>query len=321
MKAAQIVAPRKFEIVEIEKPDISQAPPGSILVKVDKTAICGSDMPEFLYEASNYPLEPGVSVHECVGVVAETKSDQYKEGDEVLSLPDGRRGLAEYFTSNVDRTFPLPKFDRKEIILMSQPLGTVIWAFRKLGNLIDLDTVVMGQGPMGLLITHLLSNCGAKTIVAIDKLDYRLEAAKKMHATHNINVDAGDAIAAVHDITNGRMADLVFEVVGHQTETVNLCLDLVKRDGTILTFGVPDDDIYPFQFRKMFGKNIKLIGSVGPNVQRDFPLAIDMIAQGRINVEPMISHIIPLTEVQRGFDMAYHKTDNAIKIVFNHDGM
>ena len=321
MKAAQIVAPRKFEIVEIEKPDISQAPPGSILVKVDRTAICGSDMPEFLYEAPNYPLEPGVSVHECVGVVAETKSDQYKEGDEVLSLPDGRRGLAEYFTSNADRTFPLPKFDRKEIILMSQPLGTVIWAFRKLGNLIDLDTVVMGQGPMGLLITHLLSNCGAKTIVAIDKLDYRLEAAKKMHATHTLNVAAEDPTAAVGEITNGRMADLVFEVVGHQTETVNLCLDLVKRDGTILTFGVPDDDIYPFQFRKMFGKNIKLIGSVGPNVQRDFPLAIDMIAQGRINVEPMISHIIPLTEVQQGFDMAYHKTDNAIKIVFNHDGM
>lgn len=321
MKAAQIVAPRKFEIIEIEKPDISQAPAGSILVKVDRTAICGSDMPEFLYESSNYPLEPGVSVHECVGVVAETKSDRYKEGDEVLSLPDGRRGLAEYFTSNADRTFPLPKFARKEIILMSQPLGTVIWAFRKLGNLLDLDTVVMGQGPMGLLITHLLSNFGAKTIVAVDKLDYRLAASRKMHATHTINVAAEDPIAAVREITDGRMADLVFEVVGHQTETVNQCLDLVKRNGTILTFGVPDDDIYPFQFRKMFGKNVTLIGSVGPDVQRDFPLAIDMIAQGRIDVEPMISHIIPLTEVQRGFDMAYHKTDNAIKVVFNHDGV
>ena len=49
LKAAKIVAPRKFEIIEIEKPDISQAPAGSILVKVDRTAICGSDMPEFLY--------------------------------------------------------------------------------------------------------------------------------------------------------------------------------------------------------------------------------------------------------------------------------
>lgn len=321
MKAAQIVAPRKFEIVEIAKPDISKAPPGSILVKADRSAVCGSDMPVFLSEYPAYPLEPGLSAHECVGVVAETKSDQYKEGDEVLSLPDGARGLSEYFMSNANRTLPLPKFDRKEIILMSQPLGTVIWAFRKLGNLLDLDTVVMGQGPMGLLITHLLSNFGAKTIVAIDKLDYRLEASKKMHATHTINVDKENPVAVVREITNGKMADLVFEVVGHQTETVNQCLALVKRNGTILTFGVPDHDIYPFQFRTMFSKNVTLIGSVGPDVQRDFPLAIDMIAQGRINVEPMITHIIPLTEVQRGFDMAYHKTDNAIKIVFNHDGM
>jgi threonine dehydrogenase-like Zn-dependent dehydrogenase len=320
LKAAQIVAPRKFEIVEIEKPDISHAPSGSILVKVDRSAVCGSDMPVFLSEYPKYPLEPGLSAHECVGMVAETKSDRYKEGDEVLSLPDGSRGLSEYFTSNANRTLPLPKFDRKEIILMSQPLGTVIWAFRKLGNLLDLDTVVMGQGPMGLLITHLLSNLGAKTIVAIDKLDYRLEASRKMHATHTINVDKENPVTVVREITNGKMADLVFEVVGHQTETVNQCLALVKRNGTILTFGVPDHDIYPFQFRTLFNKNVTLIGSVGPDVQRDFPLAIDMIAQGRINVEPMITHIIPLAEVQRGFDMAYHKTDNAIKVVFNHDG-
>lgn len=317
MKAAQIVAPRKFEIVEIGKPDISYAPQGSILVKVEKAAICGSDMPAFTYErpASEYPLNPGVSIHECIGVVAETKSERYKEGDEVLALPENHNGLMEYFISHENRTVPLPKVEKKERILMGQPLGTVIWAFRKLGNLIGCDTVVMGQGPMGLLITHLLSNLGAKTVIALDKLDYRLEASMQMRATHTINVAKEDAVEAVREITHRGMADLVVEAVGHQTDTLNQCVDLVKRCGTILAFGVPDQEIYPFRFNASFFKNITLIGSVVPDIQNDYPLALDMIAQGRINVAPMITHQIPFAEVQRGFEMFLYKTDNAIKIV------
>lgn len=323
MKAAQIVAHQRFEIVDVEQPDIKKAPPDSVLVKVQKASICGSDMPFFTTKRSDseYPLPLGLPAHECVGVVSETTSNRYKEGDEVLSLPNGTRGLAAYFLSTTPRTVPLPKFERKELILMSQPLGTVICAFRKLGNLINLDTVVLGQGPMGLLIAHLLSNLGARTIIAMDKLDYRLAASKKMRATHTVNVTKDSPIEAVRDITGGRMADLVVEVVGHQTETINQCLDLLKRGGAILAFGVPDDEIYPIRFANLFSKNIKLIGSVGPDVQNDFPLAMDMIAQGRIDVSPMITHEIPLTQVQRGFEMALHKTDNAIKIVLNYDNI
>jgi len=323
LKAAQIVAPQRFDIVDIGNPDIKKAPPDSVLVRVQKASICGSDMPFFSIKRpdSEYPLPAGQPIHECVGVISGTTSKRYKEGDEVLSLPNGTRGLSEFFLSTAQRTVLLPKCDRKELILMSQPLGTVIWAFRKLGNLINLDTVVLGQGPMGLLITHLLSNLGAKTIIATDKLDYRLEASKKMQATHTINVTKDSAIEAVRDITGGRMADLAVEAVGHQTETVNQCLDLLKRGGTILAFGVPDDNIYPLRFANLFSLNIKLIGSVGADVQNDFPLAMDMIAQGRIDVSPIITHDIPFTQVQRGFEMAFHKTDNAIKIVLNYDNI
>ena len=141
---------------------------------------------------------------------------------------------------------------------MSQPLGTVIWACSKLGNLLNQDVVVMGQGPMGLLFTHLLSNLGAKTVIATDLVDFRLEAAKQMRATHTINAAEVDTVAAVERITDGRMADLVVEVVGHQTETINQCMDLVKRDGTILAFGVPDDADLPFRFRQLFQEEYPL---------------------------------------------------------------
>ena len=321
MKAAQIVAPRQIEMIDIDRPDISSDPEGVVLIKNHMNAICGTDMPSFVMEhpADAYPLSPGMTIHECIGEVVESKSDRFKEGDAVLALPGRPGGLSEYFVANEAVTVPLVDFERKDCILMSQPLGTVIWACSKLGNLLNQDVVVVGQGPMGLLFTHLVSNLGAKTVIATDLVDFRLEAAKQMRATHTINAAEVDPVAAVETITDGRMADLVFEVVGHQTETINQCMDMVKRDGTILAFGVPDEPTYPFGFGDLFRKNIRLIGSVGPDAQNNFPLAMDMIAQRRIDVSPMITHRLPFTEVQRGFELSLYKKDEAIKIVLEYD--
>ena len=321
MKAGQIVAPYQIEIIDIEQPNLADYPDGTVMIKTVHSAICGTDMPSFVLEhpAESYPLQPGLSIHEAIGVVTDSKSDRFKAGDEVLALPRYIGGLSEYFLSDESVTLPLTDFPRKDCILMSQPLGTVVWACRKLPNLLNLDTVVMGQGPMGLLFTHMLSNLGARTVITTDLVDFRLTASKKMRATHTINADREDPVAAVEEITEGRMADLVIEVVGHQTETVNQCLQLLKRGGTLLAFGVPDDQIYDFHFADFFRKNLRFIGSVGPDAPNDFPLAMDMIAQGRFDVSPIITHHLPFTEAQLGFEMALNRKHEAIKIVFDYE--
>lgn len=320
MKVGQIVAPRQIEIIDIEKPDLADYPDGTVMIKTLHSAICGTDMPSFALEhpADNYPLGPGLSIHEAIGVVTDSKSDNFKAGDEVLALPRYIGGLSEYFLSDESVTMPLTDFPRKDCILMAQPLGTVVWACRKLPNLLNLDTVVIGQGPMGLLFTHMLSNLGARTIITTDLVNFRLEVAKQMRATHTINAAHEDVVATVEEITEGRMADLVIEVVGHQTETINHCLQLLKHSGTLLAFGVPDDPIYDFHFADFFRKNIQFIGSVGPDAPNDFPLAMDMIAQGRFDVSPIITHHLPFTEAHRGFEMSLNKKDVAIKIVFDY---
>ncbi len=320
MRAGQIVAPRQIEIVDIEQPNLANYPDGTVMIKTAHSAICGTDMPSFVLEhpAESYPLQPGLSIHEAIGVITDSKSDRFKPGDEVLALPRYIGGLSEYFLSDESVTMPLTDFPRKDCILMSQPLGTVVWACRKLPNLLNLDVVVVGQGPMGLLFTHTLSNLGAKTVITTDVVDFRLSVSKKMRATHTINAAKQDPAAVVEGITEGRMADLVIEVVGHQTETINDCLQLLKRGGTLLAFGVPDDLVYDFHFADFFRKNINFIGSVGPDAPNDFPLAMDMIAQGRIDVSPIITHHLPFTEAQLGFEMALNKKDEAIKIVFDY---
>ncbi len=320
MKAGQIVAPHHIEIVDIDKPDLADFPDGTVMIKTLHSAVCGSDMPSFELEhpADRYPLGPGLSIHEAIGVVTDSKSEKFKVGDEVLALPRHIGGCSEYFLSHESATLPLVEYRRKDCILMSQPLGTVVWACRKLGNILNLDTVVIGQGPMGLLIAHMLSNLGARTVITTDLVDFRLEVSKQMRATHTINCANEDLVAAVKEITHGRMADLVVEVVGHQTETINTCLKLLKRGATLLAFGVPDDEVYNFNFSEFFRNNIRFIGSVGPDVPNDFPLAMDMIAQERIDVSPIITHHLPFTEAQKGFEMALHKKDEAIKIVFDY---
>ncbi len=321
MRAAQIVAPRRFEIVDVADPDIRSEPSGSVLVKTRRSALCGSDMPVFARArpASDYPLPPGLSMHECIGVVTASKSDRHREGDEVLAMPRDKDGLAEYFVAHEAATVALPADANTDHLVLAQPLGTVIWACRKLGSLLNQETVVVGQGPMGLLVAHMLSNLGARTIIGTDLLDYRLAVSTRMGTTHTINASNQDTVAAVADITDGKMADLVIEVVGHQTKTINECLRLVKPGGTVMAFGVPGQKIYDFRFSEFFRRNIHLIGTVGQDIQSDVPLAMDMIRQGRIDVSPIVTHRMSFTEAQHGFEMSLHKREAAIKVFFEYD--
>jgi threonine dehydrogenase-like Zn-dependent dehydrogenase len=321
MKAAQIVAPRKYVILDIADPDMGSQAPGSLLIKTGRTALCGSDMPSFSLEAppSHYPRAPGISMHECIGIVAASRSPSFREGDPVLAVPRGLAGFAECFLADDTATVALPRYEHQDRLLMAQPLGTVVWACRKLGNLLNRDAVVVGQGPMGLLMAHMLSNLGVRNIIVTDVLDYRLAVAPRMGATHTVNSAKENAAALVADITKGRMADLVIEAVGHEHDTINGCLDLVKRGGTIVAFGVPDSKMYNFRFSDFFRKNVHFIGSVGQEIQADVPLAMEMIMQGRIDVTPIITHHLPFTEAQRGFELSLHKREQAIKIIFEYD--
>ena len=232
MFAAQIVAPRLVKIVDVEEPVLTGE--GQVKIKLEQGCLCGSDSPLFDYDLNQiideaernpdrrmtlpfidygagdpYPMRVGQSIHECLGTVVQSTSPRFKVGDFVLGLPIAQDGLVEYMVADADRTIHLPKDAvPKAEILMTQPLGTVVWACQKLGNLLDLDIVVAGQGPMGLLFTHMLANLGARTVIGLDRLDNRLKVARQMKATHTVNVDRQDPVEAIREITNGKMADI-----------------------------------------------------------------------------------------------------------------
>ena len=320
MKAAHIVAPRRLEIVDTPLPSLADLPGEPILVRLHAGVLCASDFPRFLGGAFNvtFPRPVGDSLHECIGEVLESRSPRFKPGDEVLAIPPDQRGCSECFVTDASMAVPLPcppPHLPRERLILGQPLGTILWAARKLPNILDWNVVVIGQGPIGLMFDALLSNLGAKRVIGLDKLDYRLAAARRMRATHTINVLQDDPLRAVQDLTGGEGADLVVEAVGHQVETLQLSVDLCRKHGMVLMFGVPDATHYPLPVWEILRKNIRFVGSVHPDVQRDLPLALDMIQQNRIDVSPLITHRFPFDQLQTAFEHAIDRVNNPIKIL------
>jgi threonine dehydrogenase-like Zn-dependent dehydrogenase len=318
MRAAQLVAPRQWELIEIDKP---QPAVGQMLVRLERVAVCGSDQPPFSGMHEHYPQSPGDTGHEGLGLVETCPSGHYREGERVLLWGFDRGLFQEYVLARDEGgCIRLPTDLPEEKALMSQLLGTVIHSFYKLGNIIDQDVVVLGQGPVGLLFDAVLRNLGARRIIAIDKLAYRLEVGRQMGATHVVDSAAQDPVAAVAEITGGAMADLVVEAVGI-TQTLNLVPALARRNGQAICFGVPNKDhregLLSIKMLDMLRQELRLTFSVGPNPDRDYRPALDWIVQGRIDPTPIISHVLPFDQIQQAFTMAFDDPEpqQALKIV------
>ena len=104
---------------------------------------------------------------------------------------------------------------------MCQPSGTVLYSCQQMPNLLGKNVLVMGQGSIGLSFTMITSRIGARNVIAVDLLDYRLEASKGFGSTHQVNPDKEDLEAAVAEITGGVGADVVVEAAGY-ADTFNM---------------------------------------------------------------------------------------------------
>ena len=225
MVAGQIAGPRRLEMIEIPIPDLEE---GEILVKLQVGSICGSDLPYFLFDTSHpaltgasAPLPVTLSLHELVGLVAQSRNERFKEGDRVLGLPTiPHRGLAEYFVSSDDRAVPLPGGQANRLVL-SQPLGTVVHGCSKLPEVVGQTAVVLGQGPIGLLFTALLRHLGVARLIAVDLLPERLNVSNRMGATDTICGSETEVASAIETLTDGAGVDLAVEAIG-KAETLNL---------------------------------------------------------------------------------------------------
>ena len=181
MLAGQIIQKRRIELIDHPEPVPGKA--GEIVFQPEIACLCGSDIPFFAAEHPEYPLQVGLSLHEMVGTVLWADGSRFHTGQKVLAVPTNHVGIFERFAISEKLVVALDLRRPLEEMIVSQPLGTVLYALRMLPNLLGWNVVVVGQGPIGQLFSGALRNLGATQIIAMDKIPARLRLSQRMGAT------------------------------------------------------------------------------------------------------------------------------------------
>jgi L-iditol 2-dehydrogenase len=328
---------KDVRLEELPRPEIG---PGEILLKIEASGICGTDLLEW-YRIHKAPLVLG---HEIAGRVAAVGEgvEGYQEGDRIAvahhvpcntchycvtghetvcetlrttSFDPG--GFAEYVrlpAINVDRgIYRLPDEVSFEEATFIEPLACVVRGQRLAGLKPATTVLVIGSGMSGLLHVQLARALGASRVIAVDVVDYKLRAAEKAGADHAFNA-AEDIPARLREINDGRLADLVVICAG-AASAVRQALASVERGGTALFFAATKDAVrIETPINELFWRNeISLVSSYAGG-RADHVTALELIRSGRVPVAGLITHRLGLAEIGEGFKLV-GAGDASIKVI------
>jgi len=322
MKAAQLVGPKLFEFTDIEMPTIKD---GECLVKLERVSICGSDIRHGYgpkYSQDHYPLTVGRPCHECAGTVVQSRTDAFHEGQRVIVLPGaGMGGLAEYLASNPGRMIALPDHGDLTEWIMCQPSGTVLYSCQRMGSVLGKSVLIMGQGAIGQSFTMLTAMQGARQVIAVDLLDYRLQWSKDFGATHTINPNKENLADAVREITGGVGPDVTVEAAGYP-ETLDTVFRLVRQFGTVVIFGVQGGDIVSVDTRTWMDQQPTIIPTTGARSGDPTTHIKNMVAlkeRGIVDPGRMVTHCLnfDVEDVNKAYQMYEQQLDNVLKVVMS----
>ena len=319
MRAARLAGPKHFEFIDTDMP---VAGDGECLIKLERVSVCGSDCRHGfnIHPEEEYPMDPGRPCHELAGVIVESRTDEYREGQRVIAIPArGSGGLMEYMTSDPSRMILLPDEGPLDEWGMCQPSGTVLYSCQQMPNILGKNVVIMGQGSIGLSFAMITSRMGASNVAVVDPLDYRLEKSKHFGSTHQINPDRENVDEAVLDITDGVGPDVIVEASGYPGP-FNDCFRLVRQFGTIMVFGVQADDFVPVEHNYIMDKQPRMIGTTGarsgdPTTQIKHMVALRQ--RGWCEPADLITHRMDFSDVQKAYDMYDTQQDEIIKVIID----
>lgn len=293
---------------------------GEILVRTVYASICGSDLHGVFLGAPPEPGPPGYPGHESVGEVVESRCSGFEPGDYVLTVPyaiDGR-SLAEFQALPGAACIPLPATVPLSHLLMAQQLGTVIYALRcRPLDIVGKEAAVIGQGSAGAFFTFMLKRAGAARVLVSDKSPARLAYSAKLGADLTVDANVADFRSVVMEATGGQGASLVVEAVGAR-ETFPLSVELAAPGATLVWFGLPEGTAdYPLSFSTFFRRALTAYSNFGAQGEpglESFRYAVRLIADGAIDVTPLLTHMLPIEEVGEAFHIAHDRSDNALKV-------
>jgi len=224
-------------------------------------------------------------------------------------------------------------FSDEEVLFLTDIFPTgytgIDWAGVKGGETV----AVFGCGPVGLMAQKCAWMRGAKRVIGVDILDYRLSAAKRTANSETINAEKDDPVQAIRDMTDGRGADVCVDAVGMEAErklkdklaniwhvevgsikALKAAISAVRRGGWISVLGVYGVPYDKFPLGQIFDKGIHLSFGQAP-VQKYIDDLIGYLEEGKIKLDDVISHRLPLAEAPRGYEIFNEKKEDCVKVV------
>ncbi|MBH0779800.1 zinc-binding dehydrogenase [Nocardia bovistercoris] len=318
MWAQMLSAPGRFETVEVPAPGAADLAPGQVLLATRAGAICGSDLPNFKGAPFPHPKNqgrwvtsaPGFPMHEVVGEVIASKHSDHDKGDLVVGWASGFDALAEVIISDGEGLAGYDTDIAPSTAVMLQPLACVLYAVDQLDDVTGKTVAVIGQGPIGLLFSHVLKSRGARHVIGVDRVD-------RTDAGSIFGVD--EVVTASANLWAGSLdardrPQVVVEAVGHQVTTMKNCLDAVAFGGEIYYFGIPDDQVYPFEMMSLLRKNLTLRSGATIERRRVLEEASRYLAKHPELRDVYVSDVFLASDVEAAFIAAIAPRKGQFKI-------
>jgi len=193
--------------------------------------------------------------------------------------------------------------------------------------------VIFGSGPVGLMAQKAAWLRGAKRVIAVDPLDYRLNKAKEVNKVETLNAHDEHLMEKLREMTNGRGPDVAIDAVGTEAErsflekakavwnaekgtmkVIDWCTQAVRRGGIVSVVGVYGSPYDNFPIHRIFDKGLIMKFGQAP-VQKYIDHLFEIVRDGKVVLDDIITHKIPLSDATRGYDMFKNKVDDCVKVV------
>jgi L-iditol 2-dehydrogenase len=336
MLQAVMTEPGHIEFYEIDRPAAATA---EVLIAVKRIGVCGSDI--HVYHGKHpYTGYPVVQGHEVSGVIAEVgpEVDEFRVGDQVVFMPQVTCGecypcrhgdyhicenlkvmgfqtagaAQEFFPLPAKNVLKVPDSMNLDAAAMIEPISVAVHALARGGEVQGKKVLVLGAGPIGNLVAQVAKALGAAAVMITDISPYKLNKARACGIDYAVNPNDEELEQAILEHFGPGRADLILECVGAQA-TISQAVTSARKGTSIVIVGVfglkPLVDIGLVQDREL-----SLIGTL--MYQRpDYELAIRLVDEGRLKLEPMITDYFPFERYLEAYHQIEEAQGNIMKVM------
>ena len=340
MRQQVMTEPGRIMFREIPVPEPG---PDQVLVKIKKIGICGSDIHVFhgTHPYTSYPVTQGHEVSGEIVTVGEYVKD-LRPGQKITIEPQvfcgrcypclhGKYNLceklkvmgfqttgtaSEYFAVDASKATPLPEELSYSEGAMIEPLAVTVHAAKRFPDLKGAKAVVLGCGPIGILLVQSLKAFGVSEVLATDISDKRLELAKSVGADHAVNTMKEDYAEALLNAFGPDKADVVYECAGSDI-TMDQAIQNARKGSTIILVAVFGKTAH-VDLAKLNDSELDLNTSMMYR-HEDYMDAIRFVREGKIQLKPLMSARFAFEEFQKAYEYIDANRETTMKVLIDVD--